>query len=69
MKWSPELLRLLVEEMWADEELASILGPHTEVPISKYPHVVALALAIRHSWRPDDLRRIARSLGISIRNL
>jgi hypothetical protein len=69
MKWSPELLRLLMEEMWADEELVSILGSHTKVPVSRYPHVIALALAIRHSWRPDDLQRIARSLGIRSRDL
>jgi hypothetical protein len=69
LSWSPHLLRLLVEEMWADEELSALVGPYLRIGVIQYPHALAVALAIRHSWRQDDLKRIARVLRISTRGL
>jgi hypothetical protein len=69
LSWSPQLLRLLVEEMWADEELSTLIGSYRRIRVSQYPHALAVVLAIRHSWRQDDLRRIARMLRITTRGL
>jgi hypothetical protein len=69
LRWSPALLKLLLEELWANEELFSIVGRCRRIRPGDYPHVLAVALAIRHSWRQDDLKRIANSLHIATKNL
>jgi len=64
MTWSPALLRLLLEELWIEDELVSLIGALSRLSASRYPQAVALSLALRHSWRPDDLTRVAKRLGI-----
>jgi hypothetical protein len=65
LKWSPSLLRLLLEEMYVEEEFKQIVGAPETLPLRQYPHAFAVALTLRHSWRSDDLRRMARRLGVS----
>jgi hypothetical protein len=36
------------------------------VPTRRYPQVIAVANALRHSWQPDELTRLARRLGITL---
>lgn len=67
LTWSPTMLRLLLQEMWVEDEFTQIVGPSASLPISRYPQAVAFAIALRHSWRRDDLQRIARRLGLSAR--
>jgi hypothetical protein len=67
--WSPALLRLLLEELWIEDELVSLIGAPGRLSVSRYPQAIAVALALRHSWRPDDLRGVAKRLGISDLNL
>jgi hypothetical protein len=62
MKWSPRLLWVLLEELHVDHEIMAFIGNPRRVPQSRYAHVVAIALAIRHSWRPDDFQRFIRRL-------
>lgn len=59
LRWSPALLGLLLEELYADDGLAELLGTHVEaLDTRQYPQAIALALLLRHSWRPDDLASI-----------
>ena len=62
LKWSPALLRMVLEEMWVDEELKHILDRPERLRRAQYPQALAVALALRHSWRSDDFRGITRRL-------
>jgi hypothetical protein len=67
LKWSLTLLRPLLEELYVNEVFEELVGPLHCIPIRRYPHAVAVALVLRHSWRPDDLRWFAKELGINLR--
>jgi hypothetical protein len=62
IKWSPKLLTLLLEELYVEEEFAELLGNPRTLPLGKYPQAFAVALALRHSWRQDDLERTTSQL-------
>ena len=63
--WSRALLTLVVEELYPDDLFAELVGRLDRVPRRQGPSVIAVAVALRHSWRADDLRRIVKRLGIS----
>ena len=49
-------MELLIEELYIDESIDDLLGEHlSDLPISRYPEAIAVALILRHSWRADDL--------------
>ena len=54
----------LIEELYVEDELHALLGEPKDLPRRRYPQAIALALALRHSWRPDDLACILRRLRI-----
>lgn len=63
LRWTGKLLAALVEELHADVDdgIADYVGEVRSVPLRRYPQVVAMALALRHSWSRADFRRfIAR---------
>ena len=62
-RWSGRLLCVLLEELYVDEQAAELLGDLRRLPIKRYPQAIVVALAIRHSWRVDDLRRILKRIG------
>lgn len=55
LKWSPRLLAVVLDELHVSDELEAILGDLRRVPTREYGRTLALAVAIRHSWKPDDL--------------
>ncbi len=55
----------LIEELYVEDDFHALLGDPKDLPRRRYPQAVALALALRHSWRPDDLACILRRLGFS----
>ena len=59
---SRALLKLLVEELYPDDLFTELVGNLDRVPLRRWPQVVAIAVALRHSWRRDGLARIARRL-------
>jgi len=65
LRWSRDLLSVVLEELQSDEALVTLVGPLARIPRSRYPQVIAVAVALRHSWRPDDLARITRRLRLS----
>ncbi len=60
--WSHALLKLLLEELCVDDEIDTLLGNIDRLAIDQFPQAIAVALALRHSWRADDFLRFARRL-------
>ena len=69
LRWSPALIELLCEELHITEAIEAILGMGIrKLHPTEYPRAVALAVILRHSWRPDDLDDIVSRLGLAVQN-
>ena len=66
LTWSRALLKLVVEELYPDDLFAELVGRLDRVPRRQWPYVIAIAVALRHSWRRDGLTRVARRLRVSL---
>ena len=66
LTWSRALVKLIVEELFLDDLFAELVGPLDRVPPRQWPHVLAIAIALRHSWRRDGLAHVARRLRVSL---
>ena len=65
LKWTPALFATLLEELRENDGLEALLGPmRKDLAVTAYPQVIALALILRHSWEPQDLRRILETLEV-----
>ena len=60
------LLRLLLEDIRIDDAFIEIVGKPEALPVSRYPHAIAVALALRHSWQREDLLRFSKRLGVKV---
>ena len=65
LRWSPQLVELLLEELHISDDFDRLIGHTADRSASRYPQLLALAIALRHSWRPQDFARILRKLGLS----
>jgi hypothetical protein len=65
LQWSRALLKLVVRELYPDDLFAELIGNLDRVPRRRWPQVVALAVALRHSWRQDGLAQIVKSLHVA----
>jgi hypothetical protein len=63
---SRALLKLVVEELYPDGLFTELVGDLNRVPLRRWPQILAIAIALRHSWRRDGLARIARRLQVSL---
>ena len=50
LPWSRGLLNALVEELYPDDLFTELVGNLDRVPRRQWPHVLAIAVALRHSW-------------------
>ena len=66
LTWSRALLKLVVDELFPDDLFTDLIGSLDRVPRRQWPHVIAIAVALRHSWRRDGLSRVARRLRVSL---
>jgi hypothetical protein len=66
LTWSRALLQAVVEELYPDDLFSELIGNLDRVPSRYWPGVMAIAVALRHSWRPDQLTRLARRLRVSL---
>jgi hypothetical protein len=64
LNWSSTLFEALLEELHLDDLFVDLVGDPKSLPRSQYPRAIAVALALRHSWRPDDLSHLVRRLKI-----
>ena len=65
LPWSRALLKMVVHELYPDDLFTELIGNLDRVPRRRWPQVVALAIALRHSWRRDGLAKIATSLRVA----
>ena len=56
---------LILDELYADDSFSVLVGK-PETPIRHYPQALAIAIALRHSWRRDDLQQVADRLGLTM---
>jgi hypothetical protein len=66
LTWSRALLKLVVEELYPDDLFAELVGQLDRIPSRQWPCVIAIAVALRHSWRRDGLTRLAQQLRVSL---
>ena len=66
LTWSRALVKLIVEELFPDDLFTELVGQLDRVPSRQWPHVLAIAVALRHSWRRDGLAHVARRLRVSL---
>src|SRR3954453_15686261 len=66
LQWSRALLKLVVRELYPDDLFTELIGNLDRVPRRRWPQVIALAVALRHSWRRDGLARIVNSLHVRL---
>lgn len=66
LTWSRALVKLIVAELFPDDLFTELVGPLDRVPPRQWPHVLAVAVALRHSWRRDGLAHLARRLRVSM---
>ena len=64
LQWTRALLKLVVRELHPDDLFSELIGNLDRVPRQRWPQVVALAVALRYSWRKDGLARIVKSLQV-----
>ena len=64
LRWSPALLDLVLEELAVDDLFVELLGTARTIPRHRYAQALAVAIALRHSWRPDSLASVANRLGL-----
>ena len=65
LPWSRALLKLVVHELYPDDLFSELIGNLDRVPRRRWPQVIALAVALRRSWRRDGLMQLIRSLQIT----
>lgn len=65
LRWNASLVLMLLEELCIDDTFEELLGSPRDLRPHQHPQAIAVALAIRHSWRPDDLARVAKRLRAS----
>lgn len=67
LHWSRALLKAAVRELYPDDLFSQLVGNLNRIPPRRWPGVIAIAVALRHSWRPDRLARLARRLRVPLR--
>ena len=66
LTWSRALLKAVIEELYPDDLFSELIGNLDRVPARHWPRVIAIAVALRHSWRHDRLARLAKRLRVSL---
>jgi hypothetical protein len=66
LTWSCALVKLVVEELYPDDLFTELVGTLDRVSPRRWPQVLAIAVALRHSWRRDGLTRVANRLRVSL---
>ena len=66
LTWSRALVKLIVEELFLDNLFTELVGDLDRVRPHQWPHVLAVAVALRRSWRRDGLAHVARRLRVSL---
>jgi RadC-like JAB domain len=60
------VIATLLGELNVDDTFTELVGRPQELPTRRYPEAIAVALALRHSWRRDDLVKFAKRFGVKL---
>ena len=66
LTWSRPLVKLIVEELFPDDLFTELVGNLDRVSPRQWPHVLAIAVALRRSWRRHGLAQVAKRLRVSL---
>jgi hypothetical protein len=66
LAWSRGLMTTLLSELNVDETFTELVGRPSGLPTRRYPQAIVVALALRHSWRRDNLIKLAKRLGVKL---
>ena len=66
LPWSRGLIATLLEELNIDGVFTELVGRPQGLPTKRYPQAIAVALALRRSWRREDLVKFARRFGVRL---
>ena len=66
LTWSRSLLTVLLDELHTNDLFNELVGEPLTLPVRRYPQAVAVAIALRHSWRRDDLSRLVKRVGVPL---
>lgn len=64
LKLTRALLLLVLEELFISDDFDELVGDPATIPLSRFPQAIAMAVALRHSWRWDDLESVADALDL-----
>lgn len=66
LTWSRALLKAISEELYPDELFTELVGSIEGIPRRNWPWVLAIAVALRRSWRRDGLAHLAKRLRVPL---
>jgi ParB family chromosome partitioning protein len=65
LRWTPELLELVLARLTSGAQLEEFVSTK-KLPAARYPQALAVALAVRVSWRRESLFELVKALGIRV---
>jgi ParB/RepB/Spo0J family partition protein len=66
LAWSRGLMTTLLDEFNIDAMFTELVGRPHSLAARRYPQAIAVALALRHSWRREELVKFARRVGVKL---
>lgn len=66
LTWTRTLFLSLLDELRVGDDFEVIIGSPTRLAPARYPEAVAVAIALRRSWRPEDLAAVTASLCLPV---
>jgi hypothetical protein len=66
LAWSRGLIATLLDELNVDAMFTELVGRPQGLASRRYPQAIAVALALRHSWRREDLVKFAKRFGVKL---
>jgi ParB/RepB/Spo0J family partition protein len=67
LRWTPVLLGLMLDQIASGDQLRELLPPLDKLPPARYPQAAVLSLAVRASWRRENLFQLLKTLGIRLK--
>jgi hypothetical protein len=66
LAWSRGLIATLLDELNVDAMFTELVGRPQGLASRRYPQAIAVALALRHSWRREELVKFAKRFGVKL---
>jgi ParB/RepB/Spo0J family partition protein len=66
LAWSRSLITTLLNELNIDATFTELVGRPPGLATRKFPQAIAVALALRHSWRREELVKFAKRFGVKL---